>query len=333
MHTDSIIINTILFVVGLAILVKGSGWFIDGAAFIARRMNVPDAIIGLTLVSIGTSLPELATNVVSAAQGKPEMAMGVIPGSNIANILLVLGLSVFCLKTVKVTTIMFSRDVLVMIISFVVFVIMCYAFPMTDGRMGLTRIEAGILLIGFFAYVFKLLKQNKGDVTVEAEAEDDTSPVDSIWKAVLALSIGGAMVVLGSKLMVDNVVWIAEVKLKISPEIVAATIVAVGTSVPELAVTFAGILKKKSDIALGNIVGSSIFNLIFVMGVTGLVAEVPVTADVATLILPFMMGSGILLVGFMYSGMKLKRWEGGVMTSLFIVYIALSILKSMGRLG
>jgi len=327
--TEYLLLNIFLFAVGLVILVKGSDWFIDGAAYLAKRMNIPDAIVGLTLVSIGTSLPELASNIYAASSGTPEVAMGVIPGSNIANILLVLGITVFLMKRVDVSKLLFARDSMVLALSFAVFAVMCYFFPISNGKPGLNRIEAGILLVMFFGYMYMLLSRKgkfEEDVKHEAEEHEKTF-ADTITKALICLIGGGVLVGLGSQLMVDNVVWIAQEKLGISPELVAATIIAIGTSVPELAVTFAGIMKKKSDIALGNIVGSSIFNLIFVMGITGMVAEIPVKADAAELIIPYMLGSGVMLIIFMRTGWFLARWEGFVMLLAFLSYIAINVYK------
>ncbi|OVE77974.1 hypothetical protein BVX99_01215 [bacterium F16] len=337
MFTESLAINIVLFIVGLAVLVKGSGWFIDGAAFVAKRLKIPDAIIGLTLVSIGTSLPELATNIYAAGgEGKPGVAMGGIPGSNVSNILLVLGLTVCCLKTVDVNKILFHKDTMMMVFSFVVFAVMCYAFPIYNSATnmtepGISRIESVILLAIFVVYMIRLLRRKDDPEAKQAvEAEEEKSAIHNLLLALVALVGGGVMVGGGANVMVSNVVWIAEVKLHISPAIVAATIIAVGTSVPELAVTFAGILKKKNDIALGNIIGSSIFNLIFVMGVTGLVAEIPFHAEAAMMIMPAMLISGFLLVVFMRTHWALKRWEGVVLTCLFLCYIGVSVAMAMG---
>ncbi len=331
--TTYISVNSILFVLGLAVLVKGSDWFIDGASFIAKRMNVPDVIIGLTLVSIGTSLPELAANLYSAATGYPEVAMGVIPGSNVANILLVLGVSVVCMKQVPVNRILFNRDTMVMTVVFLAFTVMCYFFQISgEGGAGLNRIESIILLLIFILYMVVLLKRKdviEEEIKAEAGRKEEKQKrlVRNLPLAVLFVIIGGVMVVGGAQFMVDNVVWIAKEKLHVSLPIINATIVAFGTSVPELAVTLAGIVKKKSDIALGNIIGSSIFNLIFVMGVTGLVAEIPVGADTAQIILPYMVAAGAVLVIFMRSSWALVRWEGVLMLIGYFSYICVNVYR------
>lgn len=332
MYSDSFILNILFFIIGLVGLVKGSGWFIDGASFIAHRLKIPDAIIGLTLVSIGTSLPELATNIYSASTGNPAIAMGVIPGSNITNILLVLGISIVLLKVVPVSKLLFYRDSTVMLLAFIIFVVMCYFFPDSAGNNALNRIEAAILLILFCSYMILLFKRSgtiKEEIKEECDNHSDKSFINTLPRSSFALLGGGFLVALGSQLMVDNVVWIADTKLHISPQVIAVTIVAFGTSVPELAVTFTGIIKKKSDIAIGNIIGSGIFNLVFVMGITGLIAEIPVSKEVTQLILPYMLGSAILLFIFMRTGWNLKRWEGIIFILLFLSFITLNIVKTL----
>ncbi|OVE82575.1 hypothetical protein BVY04_00615 [bacterium M21] len=337
--TENLWINLLVFAIGLAVLIKGSDWFIDGAAYIAKHFNVPDIIIGLTLVSIGTSLPELATNVYSSLNGNPEVSMGVIPGSNVANILLVLGVSVVCMKRVEVTKVMFHRDSMVMTTAFVMFACMCYFSPINvknaDGtmsqQMGLGMLEAIVLLVAFVAYMYFLIS-HKGEIEKEveqAEHEVEVLFINSMPRAVFFLFLGGVLVALGAQAMVDNVVWIADEKLHVPIPIITATVVAFGTSVPELAVTLAGVIKKKSDIALGNIVGSSIFNLIFVMGITGLISPVPVGPDVALFILPYMLASGVALVIFMRTGWALVRWEGIVLVLGYISYLGVSVYRAM----
>jgi len=329
MCSNMLWLNILLFIIGLVALVKGSGWFIDGAAYIAKCLKIPDAIVGLTLVSIGTSLPELATNVYSAATGNPEIAMGVIPGSNIANILLVLGVTLIIMREVPVSKLMFHRDTILLVSVFVIFAIFCYFFPNSSGVPAITRSEAGILLIIFVIYIIKLLK-NKEQLESETNSEENTKPqfINTMLRAIFALVCGGILVAVGSQLMVDNIVWIADKKLHIPAEIIAATIIAIGTSVPELAVTIAGVIKGKSDIALGNIIGSCIMNLIFVMGITGMVAEIPVVSDASRMVLvPFMLLAGFVLLIFMRSNWKLKRWEGIIMLIIFIVFIIINLLQ------
>jgi cation:H+ antiporter len=313
-----LVVNFLLFVVGVAVLVKGSDWFIDGAAAVAHRFKISEAIVGLTLVSLGTSLPELATNVycaINVLQGKIAMgnvAMGNIAGSNVANIMLILGLAVTCIGTIPTDRILFYRDTMIMLGITTLFVVLCYFFGDVPEGMGLSgtinRVEGVILLLCTVAYIAYLTKSHR-DELVNADHEAAENEVHSSGGILFELLVGGALVVLGSKLMVDNVVWAAH-KLEISESVIAATIVAFGTSVPELAVTLAGIVKKKNDIAMGNIIGSNIFNIALVLGISSVIAPVPVGHEAAVLVLPVMFVASALLVLFMRTGWALVRWEG-----------------------
>ncbi len=324
-------LNIILFVVGLAVLAKGSDWFVEAAAAIAHHYNVPDIVIGLTLVSIGTSLPEFATNICAAFQGHPEVAMGNVTGSNIANVLLVLGLSVILMKRVEVDRILFNRDTVIMAAAFLVFAVMCYAFPINSAAVG--RLE-GVILLALFAGYMALLLKRKDEIHAEVQpgADKVKEKHKSPLRALPFVFLGGAMVVFGAKVMVDTVVHTARTLLdhmepKQAESLIAATVIAFGTSVPELAVTVSGIIKKKSDIALGNIIGSNIFNLVFVMGATATVAPIPINDEIATLILPVMMLSGAVLLILMRTGWALVRWEGWLLVAGYAAFAGINVSR------
>ena len=313
--TDNLLLNAIVFVVGVTGLVKGSGWFIDGAADIAHHYRIPDAIVGLTLVSVGTSLPELATNCYAASQGAGGVALGNIAGSNITNVLLVLGVAILGMGSLPISKIMFRRDAVVMIVSFALFSIFCIT-----GNT-LSRIEALILFAGFVWYVHRLITSSQEEVcAASGECSDAGRPPA---KAFVMVVIGGFFVVLGAKAMVDTVVWGAGV-FSVPQAIVSAVVIALGTSVPELAMTIAGIVKKKDDIALGNIIGSNICNLVLVMGVTAGISPIEVDAD-ARGVIYFMLGTGALLFVFMRSSYKLSRWEGGVFIAGYVAFIGYNL--------
>jgi cation:H+ antiporter len=312
--TDSLLLNAIVFVAGVTALVKGSGWFIDGAADIAHHYRIPDAIVGLTLVSVGTSLPELATNIYASSQGQGGVALGNIAGSNITNVLLVLGVAILGMGSLPISKIMFRRDAVVMIVSFSAFVIFC----ITGNE--LTRLEGIVLLAGFAWYVHRLITGEREEV--EASSEHLHS-ARSPGKASGMLVAGGLLVIIGAKAMVDTVVWGA-VAFNVPSAVVSAVIIALGTSVPELAITIAAIVKKKDDIALGNIIGSNICNLVFVMGVTASIAPVTVLSS-ARGIIYFMLGTGALLFVFMRSSYRLVRWEGVVFVLGYLAFIGYNL--------
>ncbi|MBT3202346.1 MAG: calcium/sodium antiporter [Phycisphaerales bacterium] len=336
LHTDIAWLNILIFAVGLAFLVKGSDWFVDGAAFVAHRFNVPKIVIGLTLVSIGTSLPELATDVYSSIQGLSdatykEIPMGDTPGSNISNILLVLGLSVVLIKKVPIDKLLFGRDTMIMSAIFLIFAIMYYNFDISQangGGAGINRFEGGVLFLIFIAYMTFLIKR-KDEISDEVcQIEDQAEKkVKNLTIAIVFLVLGGAMIAFGAKLMVDNAAWGAR-RLGIPATIISATVIAFGTSLPELSVTVAGILKKETDIALGNIIGSNIFNLVFVMAVASMIGEVPVVEN-ANYIVPYMLASAAVLVVFMRTEWTLVRWEGIVLLLLYVIYISINVYTAV----
>ncbi|MBL7219644.1 MAG: calcium/sodium antiporter [Phycisphaerae bacterium] len=336
LHTETVWLNILIFAIGLCFLVKGSDWFVGGSAFVANHFKVPKIIIGLTLVSIGTSLPELATDVCSSIQGLTDAAykeipMGDTPGSNISNILLVLGLSVVLIRRVPINKLLFARDTMVMLGIFVVFAVMYYTFDISQangGGGGINRFEGGILLLIFAAYMTFLIRR-KDDISDEVcEVENEAEKkFKNITMAIVFLVSGGCMVGIGAKLMVDNTAWGAA-RLGIPATIISATVIAFGTSLPELSVTVAGIIKKETDIALGNIIGSNIFNLVFVMGIASLIGEVPAVENV-NYIIPYLLLSGAVLVTFMRTGWTLVRWEGIVLLLLYIVYISINVYTAI----
>jgi cation:H+ antiporter len=312
--TDSLLLNALVFVIGVIGLVKGSGWFIDGAADIAHHYRIPDAIVGLTLVSVGTSLPELATNIYAASQGAGGVALGNIAGSNITNVLLVLGVAILGLGSLPISKMLFRRDAVVMIISFAAFSIFC----LTGNQ--LSRLEAMVLLAGFAWYVYHLITGEREEVEASGEP---MQTVRSPLQASGMLVVGGVLVIIGAKAMVDTVVWGA-VAFKVPSAVVSAVVIALGTSVPELAITIAGIAKKKDDIALGNIIGSNICNLVLVMGVTAAISPVSVEPGAHGIIF-FMLGTGALLFVFMRSSYRLVRWEGAVFILGYLAFIAYNL--------
>ena len=325
MITDSWIINIIIFVAGLYALVKGSDWFIEGAAYIAHHFKVPDMIIGLTLVSIGTSLPEFATNVFAQLSGDSsgaDVAIGNITGSNVANVLLILGLAVILLKTVKIDKTVFHRDVLILMGLYIAFALMVY-IP-HEGEFKMLWYEGVILAVFFFIYIYILLK--KGGV--EEEGEDEEHSIKSLGGAYLFILIGGVFTLAGAFFMVETVIWGAD-SMGIPASIISATVVAFGTSLPELAVTVAGIKKGKKDIAVGNVIGSCTFNIIFVMSATCIISPVPVDSQVLYLIFPFMLLSGLMMTLFMRTKWTMKFYEGLILLILYFSYIVCNVYQAI----
>ncbi len=320
--TEYFILNIIMFIIGLIILIKSSSWFVDAAVYIANHFKVPEIIIGLTLVSIGTSLPELATNLYAGYTGDVGIALGNVTGSNIANIGLVLGIGVIFAKKMKITKEIFMKDGLIMLSSFFLFATLCYI-----GN-AISRIDGMILLLCTVCYICFLFT-NKRDNLDENREEDEPVKFKSMIFAIIFLVIGLILIFLSAKLMVDTVVKIAN-DFNMDKALIAATIVAFGTSVPELAVTITSSRKNSHGLALGNIIGSCIFNLLLVMGATSMITEIKVDANMLNIIIPFMLSTGVILLIFMRTGWAIVKAEGIALILIyfsFIIYNVLNILK------
>jgi len=259
-----IVLYILVLVAGFVLLIKGSDWFVEGASSLATRFGIPQIVIGLTIVAMGTSLPEASVSIAAALNGSAAISIGNIVGSNIINVCLILGITALLIK------VPFEKDVSKVDMPFLlVITVLLLIMGITGHKIG--RIEGIVMwlfFIGYLVYLFFRAKKNGG----EEAAEDDKKPL-SIGFIILFLVVGAAAVVAGSRLTVYSATELAKV-FGISDRIIALTVVAFGTSLPELATSVTAALKKKSDIAVGNIVGSNIFNILFVIGTTALISPV-----------------------------------------------------------
>ena len=263
-----VIISIIFLIIGFLGLIKGADIFVDSASQIAAKLKVPLIVIGLTIVAFGTSAPEAAISITSAYQNNAGIAVGNVLGSNIMNILLILGISaLICRLPVKKTTFIYE-------IPFVAFIT---AVLLLIGYIGgsVNRIDGVILAVLFVVFMAYLFKLSKGG---DASLADDVPEIDenaSIPKMIVFVIIGIAMVVLGSDFTVSGATKIAEIA-GLDDRIIGLTVVAFGTSLPELVTCIQAARKKKTDIAIGNIIGSNIFNILFVLGISALVSPSPI---------------------------------------------------------
>ncbi len=300
-------VYAIEFIIGFILLIKGSDIFIDGAAEIAKKIGVSEHMIGLTLVAFATSLPELAVSSIASFNKQSGIALGNVIGSNIANICLVLGIAaiIMQLKTTKET----GRNAIFMTLV----ALLLFAVIVFDGKID--RYDAIIFLLiygGFIYYLYKTRKVNK-----ETKVEQEGYVKDSAF--VVFGSIG---VVLGAHFLVGSSVGIAEL-LEISPLIVGLTIIAFGTSLPELASTITAALKKKHGIAIGNVIGSNIINILLVLGVAG--AITPIGAEEKVYVtMPFLLFVSLLTIILVRS--KIGKKGGILLLILYACFIALLIL-------
>ncbi len=301
-----VLYSVFLVAAGILLLTKGADWLVAGSAAIARKFGVSSMIIGLTLVAFGTSAPELAATLVSAAHGKGDIAFGNIVGSNICNIGLILGITAI-IKPIEVDRGTVKYEIPFMIVSSLI--IYTFAF-----NLRITRWMGFILLSCFAIFLYYCARNALNPETEKTEIEDST------FRLVLYIIIGGIGLVLGAELFLKGAVNIARI-LGISEAIISLSLVAFGTSLPELSASLMATWKKEPSIALGNVIGSNIFNILLVGGATATICPITISSNFITIGLPVMLGFALLLIPFALTKRQIGRWEGGAFLILYIIYI------------
>jgi cation:H+ antiporter len=319
-------VNLLWFVVGLAILVLGAESLVRGAARLAGSVGVSPLVIGLTVVAFGTSAPEMAVSVQASLGGNPDIAIGNVIGSNIANVLLILGISAVIIPLL-VNEQVIRQEVPVMIAATILLLVLAL-----DGRV--SRVDAGILFALVIFYTSFLFLQSRRSTRAVAATATAELPAQSRWDRhwsvqLLLIVIGLAALVLGSRLLVESAVVFARF-IGISDLVVGLTIVAIGTSLPEIATSALAALRGERDIAVGNVIGSSLFNILAVLGVTGLVstAGIPVAEAARNFDLWVMLAVAAACLPIMFTGREIARWEGVVFLGYYAAYSAYLVLAS-----
>lgn len=298
----------VYLVAGLIGLFFGGEALVRGSVGIARRLAIPPLLIGLTVVGFGTSTPELLVSVDAAWRGVPDIALGNIIGSNIANILLIVGLTAL-VWPITVTGATLRRDTLVMVAAALALV---PVFAL--GYMG--RLSGVVLVAGLVGYLIWAYR-TPGDAT----AEDENLPAPSLALVSTLWVIGGLVVLMvGARFLVDGAVSIAR-GFGISEAFIGLTIVAVGTSLPELATSLIAAFRRQSEIAIGNIVGSNIFNVLGILGVTAMIAPIPVAGRFLRFDLPVMIAVSLLLTALLLTRPKIGRWMGLALLAAYLAYV------------
>lgn len=298
----------LLFLVGLAALFFGGEYLVKGASGVARHFRLSPMVIGLTVVGFGTSAPELLVSLQAALEGQPAIAIGNVVGSNIANILLILGISALIAPLI-IPVAKLWRDLGFMLAATAILWIM-----LADGMI--TRLEGTLLFAGLLVFLTVAF------LTGKEEPEHDAPPLPPQWKAWV-LTIGGLVVlVIGARLLVDSSVKIAQ-QFGISEAVIGLTIVAVGTSLPELATSVIAALRKQTEIAVGNVIGSCVFNIFGILGITAVITPIPVDARFAMLDMPWAAGAaiGLTVLAFVLGG--LPRIAGAALLGGYGLYIFL----------
>lgn len=322
-------LDILAIIIGLVILIIGAEGLVRGASSLAARLNISPLIIGLTIVSFGTSAPELTVNILAAMNGSPDLAIGNVVGSNIANILLILGISALIVP-LKVKSSTVWKEIPLALLGVVLL------FVMVNDRLidnvpftVLTRSEGLVLLalmIIFMYYIFGLAKGDRKKAQEIADVGDEVKSYSIPISTGMAL-VGLAALVFGGRLLVNGAVDIAKAA-GLSEALIGLTIVAIGTSLPELATSVVAALKKQADIAIGNVVGSNIFNVFFVLGTTSVILPLPVGPQLNFDIIVSIIAT-LLLFLFMFTAgrHRLVRWEGGVFVAMYVSYLSFLIVR------
>lgn len=311
----------LLLVLGLGMIVYGANFLVDGASALAKRYNIPNILIGLTIVAFGTSAPELAVSAYSSYSGNPEIALGNVIGSNIVNILLILGISavIYPLTILRNTV---QKEIPLSLLAAVVVYFLINDISYSDASVDSISFSDGIILLGFmsiFIYYMVHLAKSSG------EDEDLTIPNLTKYKSLLYILGGLVLLVGGGKIFVDNAVALA-LEAGLSKEIIGLTIVAIGTSLPELATSVVAALKKNSDIAVGNIVGSNIFNIFFILGISSIIAPLP-KGGISEIDLFVCIGASLILLfsSHFMGRFKIVKTEGIIFIFCYILYIGYQV--------
>lgn len=316
------LLQTVLFAVGLAGLLYGAEWLVSGSASLARNFGISQIVIGLTVVAIGTSTPELAVSLLAAVAGNTDVAIGNVVGSNIANISLILGATAM-VRAIPVQRSTIIGDIPVMILAAVLISIFAL-----DALIG--RADALVLLVGCALYLGVLLRgemKNPAVATEEIEVFDPPPrPRTSTLRDLGRILIGLLALVLGARLLVDSATFFARAA-GVSDLVIGLTVVAVGTSLPELATSVMAAVRGHSDLALGNLIGSNILNILLILGVTALVHPLPASASMLTFEIPVMLGVSVLLLVLAARGSVINRWEGGLLVTGYVAFLAFVFAK------
>ena len=312
-------IDILWIVAGLVLILVGSDWLVEGASGVARKYGISEFVIGMTIVGIGTSMPELVSSLISAIQGHGDMALGNVTGSNICNILLILGVTAL-ISPIKYTRSNIRKDIpFAILVSLFLMVMLynCFGLFGEMGTPGISRVDAIYLLLIFAVFMIDSFKSAKNG----AEEEEASVKPMPMGKAIIFILLGLAGLIFGGQVFVDHTVSIAE-RFHVSEAFISITLMAVGTSLPELATCVVAAMKGKNQLALGNVIGSNIFNIALIIGTSAAISPFEIqsisTVDMAMVIVAAVL---LWLAAFTFKKKKLDRVEGAIFLLAYIAYI------------
>ena len=311
----SILLQVVLLLVGFVFLIKGSDFFVDGASSVASLLKIPTIIVGLTIVAFGTSAPEAAVSITSSWAGSNAMAVGNVIGSNLFNMLMVIGIAAL------LSNLLMEKSVLEKDLPFLVGITVLWAVFIVIG-WNISQIEGIILIVILLAYIIYLVRSARKS----KDADVVEKPKLSLPKSIIFILVGIVGIVLGGDLVVNSASDIA-IALGMSEALVGLTIVAIGTSLPELVTSITALKKGENQLVIGNVIGSNIFNILFVLGASSAISAIPLDSSLLIDVL-FMVAVTILCYIFGKTQDKYDKKEGIILIALFVVYMAFAILRN-----
>lgn len=323
------LIPLFLLLLGFVILIVGGELLVRGAVRVAERAGMSELLIGLTIVGFGTSAPELVASVEAALAGSPGIAWGNIVGSNLANSLLILGIASLILPVVVPRGPLWRDGGLALVATIILWLV-----ASTTGITVAIGIAFLVVLVAYLVYAYRAEQtQPAGASALHEKAESleiaDTHlhDVQPLWRSILILTIGLVMIVMGGRWLVEGAVDLARL-VGMSEAVIGLTVIAIGTSLPELVTSVIAAYKGASAVALGNVLGSNIFNLLFIGGVTAIIAPGTIPGEITNFALPFLIAASILLFIFAATGRRISRLEGGILLVIYLVLLAYNIMAT-----
>ena len=319
----TVILKLALLIVGFVVLIYGADFFVDGASKLAKRFNIPSFVIGLTICAFGTSAPELAVSVTASVSGANSLAIGNVLGSNFFNLMVVLGVCAV-INPIPVSKNLLRRDYPVSIAA----ITLLSVFLMSDSDI--SRFEALILfccLVGYMTWT--IVDTKKHPELADTQEEDNQEFV--AWKCALYIVGGCAAIVLGGDLVVESAKYLGGA-IGMSEKLIGFTICAIGTSLPELVTSYTASKKGQNDMAMGNVIGSNIFNILCILGISGMISPISIgEANINATLLDCGINVGVCILAYIFciTGKKVERWEGLVLVGIYLSYMAYNIVKDL----
>ena len=319
----TVILKLALLIVGFVVLIYGADFFVDGASKLAKRFNIPSFVIGLTICAFGTSAPELAVSVTASVSGANSLAIGNVLGSNFFNLMVVLGVCAV-INPIPVTKNLLRRDYPVSIAA----ITLLSVFLMSDSDI--SRFEALILFCCLVGYMTWTIVDTKKHPEL-ADTQEEDSQKFAAWKCTLYIVGGCAAIVLGGDLVVESAKYLGGA-IGMSEKLIGFTICAIGTSLPELVTSYTASKKGQNDMAMGNVIGSNIFNILCILGISGLISPISIgDANINATLLDCGINVGVCILAYIFciTGKKVERWEGLVLVGIYLSYMAYNMVKDL----